>query len=164
MLPLIGTASINLTEMKDAPPVTIRDVAERANVGIGTVSRVLNDNPAVSDKTRGRVLTAIEELNYTPNPIARQLASGRTLTIGIILPYLTLPSYIERLRGVQFVLASSEYDLVIFTEENPAQKNAYFQDLSHKLRADGMLIVSLPPNDEQAEYFSKSRIPTVLID
>ena len=79
--------------MKDTQPVTIRDVAKNAKVGIGTVSRVLNNSPAVSEKTRQKVLVAIEELEYTPNPIARQLSIGRTLTIGIILPYLTLPSY-----------------------------------------------------------------------
>ena len=143
---------------------TIRDVAKRANVGVGTVSRVLNNNPAVSEATREKVLTAIEELAYTPNPIARQLSIGRTLTIGIILPYLTLPSYIERLRGVQNFMADSEYDLMIFSIDNLAQRNAYFQNLSRKSRVDGMLIVSLPPDDEEAAYFTKSRIPTVLID
>ena len=76
---------------------------------------MLNDSPAVSEATRDKVLIAIEELAYTPNPIARQLSIGRTLTIGIILPYLTLPSYIERLRGVQHILADSEYDLMIFS-------------------------------------------------
>ena len=150
--------------MNDQPTTTIRDVARKAKVGVGTVSRVLNDSPAVSEETREKVLIAIEELDYRPNPIARQLSIGRTLTIGIILPYLTLPSYIERLRGVQSVLVDSEYDLVIFCVDDPAQRNAYFQDLSRKSRVDGMLIVSLPPNDEQADHFVRSRIPTVLID
>jgi len=150
--------------MKTKSSTTIRDVARLANVSIGTVSRVLNDRPAVSEKTRGRVRSAIEELDYTPNPIARQLSIGRSLTIGIIQPYITLPSYIERLHGVQNVLANSEYDLVIFNVDNPAQRNAYFKDLSYKIRVDGVLIVSLPPSDEQVEYFSKARIPIVLID
>jgi DNA-binding LacI/PurR family transcriptional regulator len=135
-----------------------------ANVGVGTVSRVLNDHPSVKEETRAKVQIAIKELDYIPNPIARQLSVGRTLTIGIIQPYLTLPSYTERLRGVQDVLANSEYDLVIFSVDNPAQRNAYFGDLSYKMRVDGMLIVSLPPNDEQADNIIRSRIPAVLID
>ncbi|GAB4580329.1 MAG: LacI family DNA-binding transcriptional regulator [Anaerolineales bacterium] len=143
---------------------TIRDVAKHAKVSIATVSRVLNDSGGVREKTREKVLATIEELNYTPNAIARQLSIGRTLTIGIIQPYITLPSYIERLRGVQQYLANTEYDLVIFSVDNPDQKDAYFKDLSRKLRVDGMLIVSLPPTDEQAENFSASRIPTVMID
>jgi DNA-binding LacI/PurR family transcriptional regulator len=145
-------------------PATIRDVAREANVGVGTVSRVLNDSPAVREETRQKVLAAIETLDYTPNPIARRLSTGQTLTIGVILPYLTLPSYIERLRGVQTTLADSEYDLVLFDIEHPSQRDAYFQNLSLKSRVDGVLLISLPPNDEQAERLTRSNIPTVLID
>ncbi len=145
-------------------PATIRDVAQKANVGVGTVSRVLNDSPAVREETRNKVLAAIAELDYTPNPIARRLSTGQTLTIGVILPYLTMPSYIERLRGVQDVLANSKYDLVLFAVENETQRDAYFQNLSLKSKVDGVLLISLPPNDEQAERFAASNIPTVLID
>jgi DNA-binding LacI/PurR family transcriptional regulator len=145
-------------------PATIRDVAKKANVGIGTVSRVINDSPAVRDETRLKVLAAIDELDYSPNPIARRLSTGQTLTIGVILPYLTMPSYIERLRGVQYTLADSEYDLVLFAIENPSQRDAYFQNLSLKSRVDGVLLISLPPNDEQAQRLTSSNIPSVLID
>ncbi|MCB9134059.1 MAG: LacI family DNA-binding transcriptional regulator [Anaerolineales bacterium] len=147
-----------------SPSTTIRDVAKHAQVSIATVSRVINDSTGVREETREKVWATIEELNYTPNSLARQLSIGRTLTIGIIQPYFTLPSYIERLRGVQHILASSEYDLVIFNVDYPEQKNAYFRDLSRKMRVDGMLIVSLPPTNEQADNFSASHIPTVLID
>lgn len=152
------------TRMKNTPATTIRDVAKHAKVSIATVSRVLNDSSGVRVGTREKVWATIEALNYTPNSLARQLSIGRTLTIGIIQPYITLSSYIERLKGVQHILASSEYDLVIFNVNNPGQKDAYFKDLSRKMRVDGMLIVSLPPTNEQAENFSASRIPTVLID
>jgi DNA-binding LacI/PurR family transcriptional regulator len=145
-------------------PATIRDVARKANVGVGTVSRVLNDSPAVREETRQKVLAAIETLDFTPNPIARRLSTGQTLTIGVILPYLTLPSYIERLRGVQSTLADSEYDLVLFDIEHPSQRDAYFQNLSLKSRVDGVLLISLPPDDEQAERLTCSKIPTVLVD
>ena len=145
-------------------PATIRDVAKQANVGIGTVSRVLNSSPSVSDETRQKVLGAIEELDYRPNPIARQLSTGRTLTIGVILPHLTMPSYVERLRGVQRALADTKYDLVLFSVENPTQRDAFFDDLSRASRVDGILIVSLPPTDQQAEYFAKMHIPIVLVD
>jgi DNA-binding LacI/PurR family transcriptional regulator len=143
---------------------TIRDVAKRANVGIGTVSRVLNNNPAVSAETRQRVLAAIEELEYIPNPVARQLSTGRSLTISVILPYLTLPSYIERLRGVQHVLASNEYDLVLYSVGSVQQRDAYFHSLAQRSRADGILIISLPPNQEQAHRFIAAGVPTVLVD
>lgn len=143
---------------------TIRDVAKKAGVGVGTVSRVLNNNPSVSEETREKVLSVINDLDFTPNPIARQLSTGRTLTIGVILPHLTMPSYVERLRGVQNALAASEYDLVLFSVETPEQRDAYFNNLSRTSRVDGVIIISIPPTDEQANKFSDSRIPTVLVD
>lgn len=143
---------------------TIRDVAKHANVGIATVSRVLNNNPSVSDETRNAVLAAIEELDYTPNPIARQLSTGRTSTIGVILPHLTTPSYVERLRGVQQAIAETEYRMVLFSVGKPEERDTYFRDLPRNNLVDGILVISLPPDDKQAERFAKADIPTVLVD
>lgn len=145
-------------------PATIRDVARHAKVGIATVSRVLNESPSVSEETRQRVLAAIEELDYIPNPIARKLSIGRTLTIGVILPYLTLPSYVERLRGIQHALEETEYDLVLFSAETPQQRDAYFENLSHRSRMDGVIIISMPPTDKQADRFNKANQCVILID
>lgn len=145
-------------------PATIRDVAKKAKVGVGTVSRVLNNSPSVREETRSRVISAIEELDYTPNPIARRLSTGQALTIGVVLPYLTMPSYIARLRGVQRVIADSKYDLVLFDIENPKQRDSFFHNLSLKSRVDGVLLISLPPDDEQAEALTHSNIPVVLVD
>jgi len=143
---------------------TIRDVAKRASVGIATVSRVLNNSTSVSKETRQAVLAAIEELDFTPNPIARQLSTGRTLTVGVILPFLTMPSYVERLRGVQHALAETEYHMVLFSVGSPSERDAYFKDLPRNNLVDGILIISLPPNDAQAERLALAEIPTVLID
>jgi len=143
---------------------TIRDVAKRANVGIATVSRVLNNSPSVSDETRNAVLAAIEDLDFTPNPIARQLSTGRTSTVGVILPYLTMPSYVERLRGVQHALAETEYHMVLFSVGKPSERDAYIKDLPRNNLVDGILIISLPPDNDQAERLANADIPTVLVD
>jgi DNA-binding LacI/PurR family transcriptional regulator len=143
---------------------TIRDVAKKANVGVGTVSRVLNDSPQVKEETRKAVLTAIEELDYSPNPIARRLSTGKTLTVGVILPNLTRSSYIERLRGVQETLAKTKYHLVLYSVGSKEDQDAYFREIPRSQMVDGLLIISLPPSDEQAERFAKSKPPTVLID
>ena len=71
------------------PAVTIRDVARHAGVGIGTVSRVLNSSPSVSRETRQRVLAAIEELDFSPNPIARRLSLGKRLSIAVMVCFVT---------------------------------------------------------------------------
>lgn len=64
--------------------MNIYDVSERANVSIATVSRVINGNPNVSEKTRNRVLAVMDELGYTPNVFARSLGLNTMRTIGIM--------------------------------------------------------------------------------
>jgi DNA-binding LacI/PurR family transcriptional regulator len=145
-------------------PVTIRDVAERAGVGVGTVSRVLNDNPSVRDATRQKVLAAIEVLNYTPNPIARRLSLRKTLAIAVIVPFFTRPAFTERLRGVEYALADSEYDLILFNVETTTKRDAYLHDVPRRERFDGLLIVSLSPRNGEVERFLQAGVPTILVD
>ncbi len=143
---------------------TIRDVAEMAEVGIATVSRVLNDSPSVKETTRQRVLEAIEALNFEPHPAAQRLSLGRTNTIALILPFLTRPSTVERLRGVQSALADSNYDLVLFSVDSPEQRDACYTRLTRRTRVDGLLSISLPPSAEQARLLLEAEVPTVLVD
>jgi DNA-binding LacI/PurR family transcriptional regulator len=143
---------------------TIRDVARRAGVGLGTVSRVINGNPQVSAATRERVMMAIAALNFVPNPTARRLSLGKTLTIAAIVPWFTRPAEIERLRGVENVLVESDYDLVLYNVETPERRDTYFRNIPRSERADGVLIVSLSPRDDDIEQVAHSTVPIVLID
>lgn len=144
--------------------ITIRDVAKKAGVGVGTVSRVLNDNPSVRDATREKVLAAIEELNFTPHSIARRLSLRKALAIAVIVPFFTRPSYVERLRGVEYLLADTEYDLILYNVETTARRDVCFQNVPRRERIDGLLILSLSPRDADANHFLQSGVPTVLID
>ncbi|MEA3342279.1 MAG: LacI family DNA-binding transcriptional regulator [Chloroflexota bacterium] len=103
-------------------PITIRDVAERAEVGVGTVSRVFNDSPSVRETTRQKVRAAIAALDYSPNPFARRLSLGKTLTIGAVAPFFTRPSFVERLRGIEAALADTKYDLLVYNVETPEKR------------------------------------------
>jgi len=143
---------------------TIRDVAQKAGVGLATVSRVLNNSPLVSNPTRIRVQEAIAELNYSPNPTARRLSLGKTLTIAVIAPFFTRPAFVERLRGVEYTLADTPYDLVIYNVEDIAKRDLYFRNIPRADRADGVLIISLPPRDEDVQLLADSQIPIVLVD
>ncbi len=143
---------------------TIYDVAEHAGVGIGTVSRVLNNSPNVRPQTRERVLAAIEELQYRPSPIARRLSLRKTLTIGVIAPFFTRPSVVERLRGVEAAVAESEYDLIVYNVETPDKRDVYFREVPQRRRIDGLIIISLAPTDEDVRYFVDAGMPTVLVD
>ncbi len=143
---------------------TIHDVARIAGVGIGTVSRVLNDHPSVRPATRERVLAAIAQLRFKPNPIARSMISKRTGSIGVIVPFFTRPFHVEVLRGVQNALSPVQKELVIYNVENDTQRDAYFSELPMHRKVDGLLIVSLIPSDTFAQRFREVGLPTVLVD
>lgn len=145
-------------------PATIRDVASRAGVGLGTVSRVLNQSPHVSPETRQRVEQAIEALDFRPSVIARRLSLGKTLTIGAIVPFLTRPATVERLRGVEISIVGTEYDLIVFNIETPERRDHAFAEIARRERADGILVVSLPPSETDLARFQLAGIPTVFID
>jgi len=81
--------------------ITIKDIAEKANVSISTVSRVLNNKDDVNDNTRKQIKKIIDELGYNPSGIARGLALKKTNTIGLIIPNITNPFFPEVAKGVE---------------------------------------------------------------
>jgi DNA-binding LacI/PurR family transcriptional regulator len=144
--------------------VTIRDVARQAGVSVATASRALNGKDVVSPETRDRILSVMEELGFSPSPAARRLSLGRTLTVGVVVSFLTRPQAAERLRGVDAVLADSEFDLVIYNVESVQKRDHYLATLAQSQRADGLVVMSLPPPPEAAPALSRAPVPVVFID
>lgn len=144
--------------------VTIRDVARKAGVSVATASRALNGMDIVSPQTRDRVLAVMDELGFRPNPAAQRLSLGRTLTVGVVVSFLTRPQAAERLRGVDAVLTDSEFDLVIYNVESVQKRDHYLGSLAQSQRTDGLLVMSLPPPAEAAPVLSRSPVPVVFID
>ena len=142
---------------------TIADVAARAEVGVSTVSRVLNDGQ-VSAPARARVLAAMSELAYRPQASARALASGSTGTVGLVIPFFTHPSAIERVRGVLAAVDATPFELVVCNVADPSQRDEYLGQRAPLDRTDGVLIVSLAPHDDEAEAFVSAGVPVVLVD
>src|SRR5262249_12786363 len=145
-------------------PARIADVAARAGVGVATVSRVVNGHPNVAAATRERVLAAIDALDYRPSSVARNLSLQRTLVIGLIVPFFTSPSAVERIRGVVEALEGSEYDLALFDVESADRQRRAFDVLGSGGRVDGLLVVSLVPPDEELARLEAARLPCVLVD
>jgi LacI family transcriptional regulator, galactose operon repressor len=143
---------------------TIHDVARVAGVGIGTVSRVINNYPGVRPATRERVLKAVAQLSYEPNPIARSMISKRTGAIGVIVSFFTRPFNTEVLRGMEAVLARLGKELVLYNVETDTQRDHYFSELASHRRVDGLLILSLIPGDPVALRFKEAKMPVVLVD
>lgn len=145
-------------------PATIHDVAKRAGVGIGTVSRVLNDSGHVREATRQKVLIAIEELDFTPNPLGRHLSMGKTQMIAVIMPFFTGPSQGERFRGVMSVITASDYDINLFSFETVSQRDKVLQKVLHHGRVDGLLIFSINPTETDLRRIYRENLPTVLVE
>ena len=131
-------------------------------MGVGTVSRVINGSASVSEATRRRVLDVVAELGYEPNATARALSTGRTRSVGVIAPFFTRSSVIERLRGVAPMLAAAGYQLVLFDVERPEQRAGVFRSVIG--RVDGLLSISLAPSKADQRRLAAAGIPVVLVD
>ena len=94
--------------------ITIYDVAKEAKVSMATVSRVVNNNPNVKEGTRLRVQEVIKKLRYTPNAVARGLASKKTTTIGIVLPDIADLSSAEVVSGIESVANMYKYNRILY--------------------------------------------------
>lgn len=145
-------------------PATIGDVARLARVGRGTVSRVLNDRPNVDLLTRERVMAAIRELDYVPSAAARRLSLRRTQTIAVVVPYLTRPSVVERLRGIEHALVDAGLDMIVFNVETPLRRDTILRDLPRPERIDGLILVSIAPHEDELRRIQRSGLPLVLVD
>jgi DNA-binding LacI/PurR family transcriptional regulator len=153
----------SLPERRAQSP-TIRDVARHAGVSSATVSRVLNDLPLVTGPTRERVLEAIDELDYRPSTAARGLTSGRWRAVGVVAPFFTSASAVERLGGVAERLAESQYSLVMHDVETLEQRAEALTAFARPDRIDGLLVISLPLADDEHAALEHDEFPIVLLD
>ena len=117
----------------------------------------------MSEATRERVLQVIEELEYTPSSVARRLSLGRTQTVAVVVPFLTHPSSVERLRGVVAGVRGSAYDLVVLDVETIQQRDR-LRSLAGGDRADGVIVLSLHPTDDDVGLLERTGVAAVLVD
>jgi DNA-binding LacI/PurR family transcriptional regulator len=143
---------------------TIADVAAQAGVGVGTVSRVLNGRPNVSEATRRKVAEVMRRLGYRPSHLAVGLSRGTPHTVAIVVPYLTRPSVVTRLAGALAVFDEHGYDTIVCNVETPQQRDRHLQALIARHRADGVMVVSLPLAKRHVISFKQATVPLVMID
>ena len=137
---------------------TIQDVARHAEVAVGTVSRVINESLGVKPATRQRVLAAIDALDYSPNLIARSMTSRRTGLVGVIVPYFTSPFNSEVLRGVEMMINQAGREFVLYNVQSNEQCDSYFRKLPKQRKVDGLLVISLYPDDAIAAGFKQRQL------
>ena len=144
--------------------VTIYDVAKKAGVGIGTVSRAINNSPRISSQTKAKVDQAIQELKYQPHALAQGLARKRTNMVAIIVPVFTGYFYLELLRGIQQEISKYQYDLLLFSVDQTEKTEIFLKRTLHERKVDGVLLISLAISDPYVKKFLHSQFPIVLID
>ncbi len=143
---------------------TVYDVARRAGVSIATVSRALNAPDKVSPKTRERILQAVDDLHFVPQAEAAARARRASGRIGVLAPFFTYPSFVQRLRGVANALDGQNYELVIYNVDTSSRRDAYLASLLITRRLDGVIIMALPFDAPIARRLSGHSLESVLIE
>ena len=144
--------------------VSVKHVASRAGVSLGTVSNVLNRPERVSLVTRERVLAAIDELGFVRNEAARQLRAGQSRTIGLLVLDVGNPFFTDIAAGVEHAAAVAGLSVVLCNSGENADREDHYLSLLQEQRAYGILVTPVTERYAHIEEIRKSGTPTVLVD
>jgi DNA-binding LacI/PurR family transcriptional regulator len=128
--------------------VTIKDVAEKANVAIGTVSRYLNNNGYVSGDAMERIQRAIKELDFIPSAAARSMINKKSAIIGVTVPEINNPYLADLVVRIESALSQMNYSIMLCNTQYKSEKVATFIDDLIMRNAEGLFLVATDVNDE----------------
>lgn len=131
--------------------VSVESVAELAGVSVSTVSRALRSVPGVSASTRKRVQDAADKLGYSASPAAARLATGRTMTVGIVVPVLAKWFFGKVIGAATQTLREAGFDVLLYELATPGQRERFFGAAHLHGRTDGVIIIALQPRQEELE-------------
>jgi DNA-binding LacI/PurR family transcriptional regulator len=147
--------------------LTMKEIADQLNISTATVSRVLNGKPGVAEKTRQLVLELVNDLRFTPNPAAQNLASSKTYAVAFVIRRRLLgtenPFYDAMMVGVERELEQHGYHLVAITIDDDPTRDLWIPPGLDKRRLDGMLIAGCELSDRVMTTLLSMGIPTVLV-
>ncbi|MGW8955935.1 LacI family DNA-binding transcriptional regulator [Streptomyces sp. NPDC055709] len=129
---------------------SITDVARACGVSASTVSRALRGQPGVSQEVRQQIAAVAASLGYTPSRSASSLASGRTLTIGVIAPYVGRWFFGTVLDAAERVLSAAGYDVLLYNVGSAEARKRFFTRLPARKRVDAVLSLLVPEPEESA--------------
>jgi len=144
--------------------VTIYTVAERANVSIATVSRIINGQFHGKDATRQRVLEAMKALNFRPSREARRLTGKKTSTgmVGVMAPFFIHPFFVEVLKGAYRAIHGYKHSILLYDVDTRNMKKQMFERIVHEDMLDGLLLVNMQLNENEYNEIT-TRIPLVIV-
>ena len=148
--------------------ITVSDVAKKAGVSTSTVSRVISNNPKISQGTKDKVIGVMNELGYYPNANARSLAMNKTGTIGVIMPTTTEelflnPFFPEALRGIVKGASNGKYDLLLSTNSESDEELKVIKNFIRGSKVDGLILMSSKVEDQCIEYLCSIDFPFSVI-
>lgn len=151
--------------MKSPKVIGIKEVAKRAGVGIGSVSRVFSGQPGVSDQMRRRVLKAAESLNYAPNMLAQALRHRRTRSVGFVVSDIANPLISSIVRGAEAVLSGEGYSILLTNSGNRPSVDAERIRLLQQRQVDGLiLLLAAEDHPGVLQALEASSTPKAVID
>jgi LacI family transcriptional regulator len=151
-----------VSKTRPKSPVTAVDVARRAGVSIATVSRALHGSVNVREDVAERVLAAVAELGYVPHAAARNLAQGKTTTLGVLLPEIGVEFFSPMLRGIESAARETGYDLLIATRHPNDSHHAMRRPLGPH-NTDGLLVFTDNVDAAELGHLHKQGFPVVLL-
>lgn len=143
--------------------LNIREIAKKAGVSVATVSRVLNHPESVAPKTRTKIEKIIQEEEYTPNWLARGLNFNKTGIIGLMIPHILDPVYMEIAKGVEDVAHMKGYVTFMCNVEEDLQKEKAYLESMVKRRVDGIILISSGLEEKSLQQRIGNKTPVVLI-
>jgi len=143
---------------------TLSEIARHAGVGIGTVSRVLNDSPHVSEAMRDRVMAAAEAVGYKASERRRTRRTSSQGLVGVLVAFFDAASVQQRFSGIVPRVQSHDMNVVIYNVVSPVQARAMLADLPRHANLDGLIVVSMPVVPTEVADLRKASFPTVLLD
>lgn len=146
---------------------SIKDVAEAAGVSTSTVSRIINDNPAISAETRERVQKVMKELNYVPNIMARGLSNQRAFTVTLAInaddvKSFNNPFFYEVMHGIETVVYQKDLCLIIANMQTIIKKESILSWLINGKRTQGIIIPSSIVNEKIIRELKRHKFPFVV--
>ena len=144
--------------------VRIKDVATLAKVSTATVSHVINNTRFVTEETKRRVLGAIENVGYAPNIHARNLASGQTRTLGLIVSDITNPFFPDLVKSVQEKALELGFDVVVLNTNYESERDAPYVQRLLELRVRGVIILTTEMDLSVIKRLSSQKIMVVFLD
>ena len=147
-------------------PATILDIARELNIAVATVSRALNDHPAVKDTTRKAVQQMAKKLNYHPNKIATSLRLGRSKIVGVIIPSAEINFFGSVIHGIEKVMSENGYNVLIYQSNELYEFEKKGVETFLRSQVEGVL-ASISKNTINLDHYAalkKRNVPLILFD